>query len=75
MAENIKQALAEMLRTLPHDCTWDDVMYQIYVRQKIADGLAAAKSGNVVDHDEVFAEFEDKDSHPEKSPSDNMAAR
>ena len=64
MAENIKQALTEMLETLPDDCTWDDVMYQIYVRQKIADGLAAAESGNVVDHDEVFAEFEDNDSHP-----------
>ena len=56
MPENIKQALSEMLQTLPDDCTWDDVMYQIYVRQKIADGLAAAESGNVVDHDEVFAE-------------------
>ena len=56
MAENIKQALTEMLQSLPDDCTWDDVMYRIYVRQKIADGLAAAKSGNVVDHNEVFAE-------------------
>ena len=64
MAENIKQALTEMLETLPDDCTWDDVMYQITVRQKIADGLAAAESGNVVDHDEAFAEFEDNDSHP-----------
>ena len=64
MSENIKQALTEMLETLPDDCTWDDVMYQITVRQKIADGLAAAESGNVVDHDEVFAEFEDNDSHP-----------
>ena len=64
MAENIKQALTEMLETLPDDCTWDDVMYQITVRQKIAVGLAAAESGNVVDHDEVFAEFEDNDSHP-----------
>ena len=56
MAENIKQALTEMLQTLPDDCTWDDVMYLITVRQKIANGLAAAESGNVVDHDEVFAE-------------------
>ena len=43
MSENIKQALTEMLETLPDDCTWDDVMYQITVRQKIADGLAAAR--------------------------------
>jgi predicted transcriptional regulator len=65
MAENIKQALSEMLQTLPDGCTWNDVMYRIYVRQKIANGLAAAESGNVVDHDEVFAEcFRARESNP-----------
>ena len=31
----IKEALLELAAKLPEDCTWDDVMYRIYVLQKI----------------------------------------
>jgi predicted transcriptional regulator len=44
---------------LPDDCTWDDVMYQIHVRQKIEAGLRAVEEGRTVPHEEVFAEFDD----------------
>lgn len=63
MTENVKQALADLVHTLPDDCTWDDVMYRIYVKQKIATGIQAAENGEVIAHDEVFAEFEDNDSN------------
>lgn len=58
MSENVKQALAELVEQLPDDCTWDEVMDRIYVRQKIAESLADAEAGRVVDHDTVFADFE-----------------
>jgi len=53
----IKESLLEIARLLPEQCTWDEVMYQIYVRQKIDAGLRDLDEGRSVDHDEVFDEF------------------
>ena len=47
-----KQAL-DMIRKLPDKVTWDDIMYEIYVRKKIALGIKAADGGRVVLHEEV----------------------
>ena len=53
----------EILATLPQDATWDDVMYHLYVREKIERGLAQIEAGQVHDAEEVFAELlaEDED--------------
>ncbi|MDP9119867.1 MAG: hypothetical protein M3O15_00595 [Acidobacteriota bacterium] len=37
--------------------TWDEVMYEIYVRQKIADGEAAIALGRTVPHEEAKRRF------------------
>ena len=54
----IKEAVLELAKRLPDECTWDDVMYQIYVRQKIEAGIKDADEGRTVAHEEVFEEFE-----------------
>lgn len=51
-----KQAL-EMIKKLPEQATWDDIMYDIYVRKKIAAGIKAADEGRVVPHEEVKKRF------------------
>jgi len=38
---------------LPDDATWDDLMYRVYVRQKIEDGLSDVEAGRVVSREEV----------------------
>jgi predicted transcriptional regulator len=53
----VKEAVLELAKRLPDECTWDDVMYRIYVRQKIEAGIKDAHEGRVVPHDEVFEEF------------------
>ena len=58
MTGNVKQAIAELLQQLPDDCTWDDVMCQVYVRQKIEAGLEDVQDNRVVPHEEVFEEFQ-----------------
>ena len=56
MASAKKQAL-EMIRNLPDRVTWDDIMYEIYVRKKIDRGIKAADEGKVVSHEEVKKRF------------------
>jgi predicted transcriptional regulator len=51
----VKESLLEIARQLPEQCTWDEVMYKIYVRQKIEAGLKDADEGRTFDHEVVFA--------------------
>jgi len=56
MATTKKQAL-EMIKKLPEKATWDDIMYEIYLRKKIEAGIKAADEGRVVPHEEVKKRF------------------
>ena len=53
----VKEAVLELAEQLPDECTWDEVMYRIFVRQKIDAGLEDADAGRVTPHVEVFEEF------------------
>ena len=43
-----KQSAKELLELLPDEATWDDIMYGLYVRQKIENGLADMEAGRSV---------------------------
>lgn len=51
-----KQAL-QMIKNLPEKATWDDIMYEIYVRKKIEAGTKAADEGRVVPHEDIKKRF------------------
>ncbi len=48
-----KQSAQELLNRLPDDAGWDDIMYEIYVKQKIERGQQAVAEGRTVPHAEV----------------------
>ena len=52
-----KQQALEMIMKLPAKMTWDDIMYEIYVRKKTERGIKAADEGRVVPHEEVKKRF------------------
>jgi predicted transcriptional regulator len=54
----VKNAILELIEKLPDECTWDDVVYQLYVHQKIEAGLKDADEGRVIDYEEVFREYQ-----------------
>lgn len=54
---DIKTKVNETLRTLPDDASWEDVMYRIYVRQKIESGLKDVAQGDTVSVAEVRKRF------------------
>ena len=49
----VKDEAKQLLEKLPEDATWDDLMYEIYVKQKVSDGQQAAVAGKVVAHAEA----------------------
>jgi predicted transcriptional regulator len=56
-ATKIKQETQRLLEKLPDNATWDDLMYQIYVRQTIEAGLEDSEVGRTIDVKEVRAKF------------------
>jgi predicted transcriptional regulator len=52
-----KQEVQELLRELPDDATLEDIQYHIYVKQKIAQGLADVRAGRVLSQEEVEKRF------------------
>lgn len=54
---SVKKAAARLVRELPESASWDDLMYQIFVRQKIDAGLEDLRQGRTHDHAEIRREF------------------
>lgn len=52
-AQTAKQAAKELLDHLPEQASWDDIMYELYVRQKIEQGLKDIEEGRIVSHEEA----------------------
>lgn len=53
----VKDEAAKLVASLPDDATWDDLMYEIYVRQAIDAGLADSDAGDVTSIEDVRREF------------------
>lgn len=54
---NVKEEARRILDKLPESCTWDDLMYAIYVRQAVEAGLADSNSDRVTAVEEVRKKF------------------
>jgi len=48
-----KEAAIKIINNLPDQATWDDIMYQLYVKKKIEFSLKAVEDGKVYSHEEV----------------------
>ena len=60
---NIKQEAHRLIEQLPENATWDDFMYEIYVRQAIEAGLADSEAGHTLDVKEVCTLYARKRYH------------
>jgi len=49
----VKQNAIDGIRTLPDDSTWDDIMYFLYVNQKIDKGVNDIEKGAVYSQNEA----------------------
>lgn len=55
---NVRAAARELVDRLTERANWDDLMYEIYVRQGIEEGLADAAAGRTVSTAEARAELD-----------------
>lgn len=53
MTTSVREDTRKLAERLPDDATWDDVLYEIYVRQSIEAGLKDADAGNTLSSEEV----------------------
>jgi predicted transcriptional regulator len=53
-----KEAVRQVLEKLPDDVTMEEVMYHLYVREKIQHGLEDAASGRTLPEEEVEKRME-----------------
>ncbi|HXX24161.1 MAG TPA: hypothetical protein VEO19_13515 [Terriglobia bacterium] len=45
-----KEEARKLIELLPDHATWDDIMYEFYVKKKLAKALDEAAAGNLVSH-------------------------
>lgn len=51
--QSAKQTAHQLIDHLPDSATLEDIMYELYVRQKIEDGLRELDEGKGIPHEEV----------------------
>lgn len=55
-----KEAVLDLVRKLPDDCSLDDIQYHLYVLQTIERGRAEVVQGSTMSHEQVKRELQAK---------------
>lgn len=53
-----KAEIIQMIREMPDDVTTEEVLYRLYVRTQIENGLEEVRQGKTIPHDEVMTRLE-----------------
>jgi len=53
MSNNIKDEVMSLIKKLPDDTTLEEIMYHLYVRQQIMEGLQDIEQGKVYSLKEI----------------------
>ncbi len=51
--QTAKQAAKQIIDHVSDQATWDDIMYELYVKQKIEKGLNAVDEGRVLSSEDA----------------------
>ena len=52
-----KEQAHKLVDRMPENATWDDLIYEIYVREVIERGLADSRAGKTKDVKEIRAKY------------------
>jgi len=51
--QSLKQETIELIKRLPDNCSLEDIMYELYFKQKVKRGLKELKEGKFIPHEEA----------------------
>ena len=54
---SVKESAHQLIDLLPDNASWDDVMYELMVREEIELGMADSMAGNITPVDDVRKEY------------------
>lgn len=57
-AQTLKQEALESLQRLPEDVDIEEIMYRLYVIDKLRKSREAVAQGHVISHDDLMREIE-----------------
>ncbi len=57
LVSTAKEEAINLITRLPEEASWDDILYEIYVKKRIELGIKAADEGRVISHEEVKRMF------------------
>ncbi|MGV9173501.1 MAG: hypothetical protein ACOC44_17020 [Promethearchaeia archaeon] len=60
MTSKLKEEIIEFIRKLPEDTTIDEIMYHLYVKKKINDGLTDLEQKKTIPHEDVMEKIKRK---------------
>ncbi len=49
----VKEQVIKFIKTLPEDCTLEDIQYHLYVREKVERGIKAIDNGKTFSQEEA----------------------
>ncbi|MBM4166419.1 MAG: hypothetical protein FJ218_05830 [Ignavibacteria bacterium] len=50
---SIKEQAINVIKTLPENCTMEDIQYHLYVREKVERGIRAIEEGRYISQQEA----------------------
>jgi hypothetical protein len=53
-----KQVVRQVLKSLPDDCSLEEIQYRLYVRQMVEEGREEVRRGAVVTQQEIEQDLE-----------------
>jgi hypothetical protein len=53
----VKEEAKRLIDALPEQATWDDIMYEFYVKKKLEKALHEAAAGEVISHETARRQF------------------
>ena len=64
MSGQSKQTTLKIIEGMPEDASLEDIMYELYFRQRVDRGLRELDEGETVSHDEVKRSVADLPTEP-----------
>jgi predicted transcriptional regulator len=49
----VKEAAIKLIQSLPENCTFEDIQYHLYVREKVEAGIQAIEAGKILSEEEA----------------------